>query len=132
MIVLDTHVLVWWLDGNQSKLPMRVMRTIEHELGAGGVAASSISAWEVAMLVRKGKLELSVDVLGWMDAASKIEGFRFVPVDNTVAVKSVELPGEFHADPADRIIVALARELAAPLVTADGKIHTYPHVRTIW
>lgn len=132
MIVIDTHVLVWWLDGNQSRLPVRVLQSIEDELGAGGVAASSISAWEVAMLVRKGKLELSVDVLSWVDAASKIKGFRFVPVDNAVAVKSIELPGEFHPDPADRIIVALARELAAPLVTADEKIRNYPHVRTIW
>ena len=53
-------------------------------------------------------------------------------VDNEIAVKSVELPGEFHKDPADRLIVATARKMAAPLVTADDKIRAYPHVRTLW
>lgn len=56
----------------------------------------------------------------------------FVAVDNEIAVKSTELPGEFHKDPADRIIVATARKLAAPLITVDDKIRAYPHVRTIW
>lgn len=73
-----------------------------------------------------------MDVSNWLNLASEIEGFRFVPVDNLVAVRSVNLPGEFHADPADRMIVALARELGAPLVTADAKIARYPHVKSIW
>lgn len=84
------------------------------------------------MLVSRGRLELSMDVSNWLNLASEIEGFRFVPVDNLVAVRSVNLPGEFHADPADRMIVALARELGAPLVTADAKIARYPHVKSIW
>jgi PIN domain nuclease of toxin-antitoxin system len=62
----------------------------------------------------------------------QIESGLFVPVDNEIAVRSVELPGEIHKDPADRMIVATARKLAAPLVTADEKIQNYPHVRTIW
>ena len=57
---------------------------------------------------------------------------RFLPVDVEIATKSVELPGEFHKDPADRIIVATARKLAAPLITKDDKIRAYPHVKTIW
>lgn len=84
------------------------------------------------MLVAKNKLDLSVDILTWLDIAGQLEGLRFVPVDTVVAAKSNMLPGEFHADPADRIIVALARELGAALVTADEKIRRYPHVRTIW
>jgi PIN domain nuclease of toxin-antitoxin system len=67
-----------------------------------------------------------------LDTASGIENLKFLPVDNVVAVKSRFLPGEFHPDPADGIIVALARELACPLVTADEKIRSYPHVATIW
>ena len=132
MIVLDTHALVWWLDQDQSKLTTRALRVIDDELREGGVVASSISAWEIAMLVSKGRLQLSMDVSSWLNAAGEIEGFRFLPVDNLVAVKSVMLPGDFHADPADRIIVALARELAASLVTADDRISSYPHVATIW
>jgi PIN domain nuclease of toxin-antitoxin system len=55
-----------------------------------------------------------------------------VPVDNEISVKSIELPGEFHKAPADRIIVATSKKLAAPLNTADKKIRAYQQVRTIW
>ncbi|MBA3448536.1 MAG: type II toxin-antitoxin system VapC family toxin [Pseudaminobacter sp.] len=131
MIVIDTHALVWWIN-HDSRLPAKALQTIEDGLGRDGVRASSISAWEIAMLVSKGKLELSMDVSRWLDIAGEIDGFGFVPIDNLVAVRSLALPGDFHADPADRIIVALAREMAAPLVTADEKIRRYPHVATIW
>jgi PIN domain nuclease of toxin-antitoxin system len=132
VIVIDTHVLVWWLSGDQSKLTAKALQEIQDAQRTAGVVASSISAWEIAMLVSKGKLDLSTDVSAWLDTAADIEGFRFIPVDNRVAVGSVRLPGGFHADPSDRIIIALAREMAAPLVTADRKILQYPHVATIW
>jgi PIN domain nuclease of toxin-antitoxin system len=132
VIVLDTHVLIWWLDGDAAKLSAPALGAIEEALSSRDVAASSISAWEIAMLVSKGRLALSVDVQAWLESAARIEGFRFVPVDTTVAVNSVTLPGTFHADPADRMIVALAREHAAFLVSADERIRLYPHVATIW
>ena len=84
------------------------------------------------MLVDKGRVALSMDILEWLSLVNQIEAVRFVPVDNEIAVGSTALPGEFHQDPADRIITATARKLAAPLITADDKIHAYPHVRTIW
>jgi PIN domain nuclease of toxin-antitoxin system len=62
----------------------------------------------------------------------QIAGVRFAPVDVDISVKSVQLPGEFHKDPADRLIVATARKFAAPLVTKDLKIRAYAHVKTIW
>lgn len=132
MIVLDTHALVWWIGGDASRLSSAARNAIDVALIGDGVVASSISAWEIAMLVSKGRLSLAMDVERWLGLAGGIEGFRFVPVDNLLAVRSVTLPGEFHADPADRMIVALARELAAPLVTADSKIALYPHVKSIW
>jgi len=57
---------------------------------------------------------------------------RFVPVDNVVARLSVELPGEFHPDPADRMIVATAITHDAQLLTCDRKFLQYPHVKTLW
>ena len=93
---------------------------------------SSISAWELALLVAHGRMALSVDTRHWLDLVGQIEAVEFVPVDNAIAIDSVELPGEFHRDPADRLIVATARKLGAPLVTADEKIRAYPHLRTIW
>jgi PIN domain nuclease of toxin-antitoxin system len=57
---------------------------------------------------------------------------KFLPVDNEIARLSVSLPGKFHSDPADRMIVATARFLGAPLVTKDAKIRKYRHVKTVW
>lgn len=132
MIVLDTHILVWWVGADQARLSSAASRAIERERAGGRIMVSSISAWEIAMLVQANRLDLSMDVLAWLGAAARIEGLEFVPVDNLTAVESRSLPGEFHADPADRIIVALARGLGALLVTADAKIRDYPHVTTIW
>ena len=84
------------------------------------------------MLIEKGRLVLSMDVESWLDEVAQIDGVRFVPVDNEVGIKSTVLPGEFHKDPADRMIVATARKLAVPLVTADEKIRDYEHVKTVW
>jgi len=84
------------------------------------------------MLVNKERLVLSMDVDSWLEEVSQIEGVRFLPVDNEISVKSTMLPGEFHKDPADRVIVATARKLAIPLITADEKILRYKHVKTIW
>jgi PIN domain nuclease of toxin-antitoxin system len=84
------------------------------------------------MLIEKGRLVLSMDVENWLDEVIQIDGVRFVPVDNEIGIKSTALPGEFHKDPVDRMIVATARKLAVPLVTADEKIISYEHVKTVW
>ncbi len=132
MLVIDTHVLVWWA-GSTGDLSVKARRTIERTLKEQGeVIVSSISVWEIAMLVEKGRLLMSMEVERWLDQVSAIEGVRFHPVDTEVAVKSASLPGEFHKDPADRMIVATARKLAVPLVTADEKILKYEHVQSIW
>ena len=131
-LVLDTHILVWWAGGT-GDLSARSRRAIESTLAdEGEIIVSSISAWEVAMLVQKGRLVLSMELERWLDEVSAIEGVRFHAVDNEIAMKSAILPGEFHKDPADRMLVATARKLAVPLVTADEKILRYEHARTIW
>lgn len=132
MIVLDTHVLIWWVDGGE-QLSEAVRVAIEHERHQedGLILVSSISAWEIALLVQKNRLVLSTGIDEWLETVADIEGVRFVPVDNEVAVQSTRLPGEFHPDPADRMIVALARHVSAPLATADTKIQIYKHVKTM-
>lgn len=131
MIILDTHTLVWWV-ANDPTLSKKAKAVIEHELVGGEIMVSAISAWEIAMLVERERLVLSMDVGSWLVTVSAIEAVHFAPIDSEIAVKSVELPGEFHHDPADRMIVATARKLAAPLVTKDEKIRAYAHVKTIW
>ena len=132
MIVLDTHALLGWVSGNKDRLSITAAAAIEAEMDGGRIFVSSISAWELAMLVSKGRVALTMDVEEWLKVVSRIETLSFVPIDNDIAVKSIVLPGEFHKDPVDRIIVATARKLAAPLVTVDEKILNYPHVRTLW
>ena len=131
MIVLDTHALVWWASGD-SQLSPAAREAIETEAPDGEILVSAISAWEVAMLVKAGRLALTMDTATWLDTVGQVSAVRFVAVDARISVHSVDLPGEFHKDPADRLIVATARHHSAPLVTADTKIHHYPHVKTIW
>ncbi|OOG20526.1 VapC toxin family PIN domain ribonuclease [Thioalkalivibrio denitrificans] len=133
MIVLDTHALLWWVNGD-GKLSTAAAQAIEQECTdeQGLILVSSISAWEIAVLVAKGRLTLSTDIDDWLATVEELESVRFVPVDNDLAVQSTRLPEPFHPDPADRMIVALARHLSAPLVTADARIQAYRHVKTIW
>ena len=133
MIVLDTHVLVWWVNGGD-ELSTDARGEIEREQAVddGLILVSSISAWEIAMLVSRDRLTLTMSIDDWLETVGQIPAVRFVPVDNDVGVESTRLPGEFHKDPADRLIVALARHLNSALVTADEKIRAYRHVRTVW
>ena len=132
MIVLDTHTLIWWVNGDD-QLSQKARKAIENELtGDGQVIVSAITAWEIAMLVEKGRLALTMNIDDWLETVASIEGVAFVSLDTDVAIQSVRLPGEFHPDPADRMIVALARHYSAPLVTADAKIRVCRHVKTIW
>jgi PIN domain nuclease of toxin-antitoxin system len=131
VIVLDTHTLIWWVTSDAA-LSKKAKTAIERERAGGEIIVSAISAWEIAMLVERETLAFSMDVENWLATVQHIPGVRFAPVDVDISVKSVQLPGEFHKDPADRLIVATARKLAAPLVTKDLKIRAYAHVKTIW
>jgi PIN domain nuclease of toxin-antitoxin system len=132
MIVLDTHTLVWWVNGdvalsNTAKTAIEAAGQTE-----GGIVVSSITAWEITMLVQRERLWLTMDVTQWLATVAMIPAVRFVAVDVAIAVQSANLPGEFHNDPADRIIVATSRKLGRALVSKDEKIRAYPHVKTIW
>jgi PIN domain nuclease of toxin-antitoxin system len=132
VIVLDTHALIWWANGDLDLLSADAAKAIGAEQRSGKIIVSSITAWEIAMLVSHGRLSLTMDVAAWLAVVEEIEAVAFAAVDNEIGVKAVELPGEFHKDPADRIIVATARKLGAPVITADEKIRGYRHVKTIW
>lgn len=132
MIVLDTHILIWWATGDLKKLSSKAISAINQELQGGEIVISSISAWEIAMLIVKDRIVISMDLEEWLSTIEQIEAVKFYPVDNEIALKSANLPGEFHKDPADRMIVATARMLGCGLVTADEKILSYQHVKTVW
>ncbi len=131
MILLDTHALVWWAN-ETTQLSSRSRRIIDGEVKDGSIAASAISAWEICLLVKTGRITLSVDTETWFRDLEILPYFRFVSVDAHIAKTAVFLPDPFHKDPADRFVVATALRLGVPLVTRDEKIRRSKLVRTIW
>ena len=130
MILLDTHVWVWYVSSPEY-LSQKAMAYVEQAKREKRVFISCISAWEVALLVKKGRLQFTIDVDDWISRAERLPFFQFVPVDNAIAVRSVNL-SNLHPDPADRIIIATALRLGVPIVTKDEKIRAYHGVETIW
>ena len=129
MIVLDTHIWVWWVHGDAAlSASTRTMLDAAEQTGLG---VSSISCWEVAKLVERGRLTLPCPVFDWIHQALAYPGVHLIELSPRISVESTQLPGTFHRDPADQIIVATSRILDAPLVTVDGKILEYPHVRLV-
>jgi PIN domain nuclease of toxin-antitoxin system len=127
MIVLDTHIWVWWVH-DDPQLPPAYKTCIQaHE--AGGLGVSAISCWEIAKLVEYSRLTLPLPVGEWLDQALAYPGIRLLELTAQIAVESTQLPGSFHRDPADQIIVATARIYAWPLVTLDQRIQNYAHVQ---
>jgi PIN domain nuclease of toxin-antitoxin system len=131
MIVLDTHAWIWWVSSPEF-LSETAKQIIDEAATEKNVFISSISTWEIAILVSRGRLKLTMSPADWVAASEALPFFDFVPVSNSIALKSVQLPGILHNDPADRIIIATAVSLGAVLVTKDEKIRNYPHVKTVW
>jgi PIN domain nuclease of toxin-antitoxin system len=131
MIVLDTHAWIWWIS-NPVVLSALARQAVDEAAGKNELFISTISSWEVAMLVEKDRLLLSLDVRDWISRSEALPFVTFVPLSTAIAVESVRLPGFPHADPADRIIVATALSLGARLVTKDEKLLNYPPCRAIW
>ena len=131
MIVLDTHTWIWFIS-KPEVLSKRAKKAVSAAVKEKSVLISSISAWEVALLVIKKRLTLSLDVADWIAKSEGLPFIQFIEISNSIAVKSVNLPQPLHSDPADRIIIATALTAGVPLVTKDKKLINYPHVKTIW
>lgn len=93
---------------------------------------STISTWELALLVARKRVVLRLPVDDWVRACEALPELSFVSPSNRVMLESVSLPGAFHADPADRIIVSTARIHGLKVVTRDDKIRGYAHVDSVW
>jgi PIN domain nuclease of toxin-antitoxin system len=128
VIVLDTAAWVW-LSSDPEQLSPIAQETISvHDERW----VSSISAWEVAMLVSKRRLRLDRPTESWVDQAMRSNGVTPVPLDHHIGVLSTQLPAEPPSDPADRMIIATALRLGTVLVTPDRSILDYPYCPTAW
>ncbi|MDE2765150.1 MAG: type II toxin-antitoxin system VapC family toxin [Chloroflexota bacterium] len=129
MIVLDTHAWIWWTID-----PDRLSEAQRQAIAASEgdrIGVSAFSCWEVAKLCEYGRLELPVEVSEWFRLAFQYPGVSLLELTPEIAVESTKLPGRFHRDPADQVIVATARVHRSALVTSDVKMATYPHVQTV-
>jgi len=132
VILLDTHALVWWV-ADPKRIPAKARRAVDSAVKSSeSLAVSSISIWEIAMLVARKRLAFTIDAESWIASVEALPFFTFIPVDNRIAVRSVELEKFPHRDPADRIIVATALGLGALVVTADARLREYKPLATVW
>ena len=129
MILLDTHIWVWWVNGSAELTSIQRNHIETHE--TRGLGVSVISCWEVAKLVELDRLKLRCPAGEWIERALAYPGIRFLYLTPRIAIESTLLPRPFHRDPADQIIVATARIRGCPVLTADTRILRYPHVKTI-
>ncbi len=129
MIILDSHIWIWWVSENSKLAPE--YKDLISSMQPSGIGISSISCWEIALLNAKGRLVFSESVLRWLEISLSLPNTILLPLSPRIAVESNNLPGEFHRDPADRIIVATARVYNCPLITYDSKILEYAHVKLL-
>ena len=133
LIVLDTHALLWWQAGSD-----RLSRTARSRIDkADKILVSPISIWEIALLAGKGRFELDRNLFDWSSDLLVEDRIELAPLTATAAVGAGLLPADgFEGDPADCIIYATARELVAPLVTKDDRIHRFAAaargMRIVW
>lgn len=127
-VLLDTHALLWYASDSY-KLTALAKQRIEE---ADWVYVSAMSAWEIGMLVSKDRLSLRFPVNQWIELSYQLPKLRWVSLTPEIGVLSTNLPGLFHGDPADRLIVASALAYGSALITADQKIHSYMHIESVW
>ena len=119
--LLDTHILLWWFEGG-SRLSAPQRKVIEKAHRESPLWVSEISLWEIATLFQLGRIQLHLPLRDWLDQATAPPLVRRFGITPAVAAEVAGLPGSFHRDPADRILVATARVLRSTLLTQDERI----------
>jgi PIN domain nuclease of toxin-antitoxin system len=134
LLLLDTHCWIWAQLGLIQQLSRAALQSIKDAEREGNLRISVISIWELAMLEKRGRVALPMNVRMWVEQALSKPGIAVAPLTPEIAIESVHLPGEIHGDPADRMLVATARVLGAKLVTKDARLIRYSrqrHVRAL-
>lgn len=125
MIILDTHIFIWLINGNEKLQKSGILTHINKAAKNSSIFIPAISLWEISMLVSKDRISISENTIDWIKNATSAPGISIYPLSPEVAYESTVLPGKFHSDPADRMIVATARILDGTLITFDSKILKY-------
>jgi len=130
-LLIDTHYWIWLQFGTRECVTARSLAVIRDAATRGDLFLSVMSVWEVGMLESKGRLQLYTSCTQWVEEALAMTGLSVAPLTPTIALESNHLPGSFHGDPADRIIVATARAMGARLLTSDKNIRAYGRQRHV-
>ena len=137
MILLDTQIWLWLALGIDRIRPVQMSAITEARNRGDVISVSIISCWEIAKAVELGRMDLNDgspdwNLSRWFDDAIANTGVEILDLTLAIAIQATSLPGNFHKDPFDQMIVATARVNNCPLVTADGLIRAYPEVTTIY
>lgn len=130
MLLLDTHVWIWWT-GIGSRLRAKERAALDERAVNGELSVAAISLWEAQMLHAKGRLRPAVPFADWLSAATDDQAIAVAPLDRAVVLELDRLPARFHGDPADRLIVATARAHDLAVATYDSAIRRSRLVR-LW
>lgn len=124
-VLLDTCAWIWLVDGHTNMAMAPCLPGVEAAARDGRLILAPISMWEVATKVAKGRLTLSLPVNEWIHQGKRLARLIDAPMSAEIAIESAALPGSFHGDPADRLVVATGRVLSAAIVTGDKNILAY-------
>jgi PIN domain nuclease of toxin-antitoxin system len=128
MIVLDTHVWIWWLSERSF-----LTRTAASEIDRSDrIGICSISCFEVAFAVFKGRISIDRGIVDWLELALAQPKVELLQITPRIAARASQLGNDFHGDPADRLITATAIMESAALITKNRRIQKYSGVQTIW
>ena len=128
-LLLDTCCIIWAVS-EPAALSEKSAALLQDE--DASVFVSPISAAEIACATERGRIQPDRHWKKWFRYYLDVNQWQVEPIDLTIIEEAYSLPGEFHADPADRIITATARLKKYVLLTADRKILDYAHVDAIW
>jgi PIN domain nuclease of toxin-antitoxin system len=123
-ILVDTHIWIWHLNAEPTLSP-HIRNLIDTSASKNELHLSAISVWEIAMLVSKKKIAINTSCSAWINKSLSLTGVCLVPLSPEIAIESCELPGNFHGDPADRIIIASAKIENLSLISRDKKLSAY-------
>jgi len=125
VLVLDTHVWVWSVEGDTRRVGRLSRQALSRAESADRIRVSLVSVFEVTALCTVGRLRLAIPVERWVGEALGAAGARLAELTPSMAVDAGSIPDHALADPMDRLLVATARQLGATLLTADSRILSY-------
>lgn len=127
VIILDTHIWIWLINGNFDRFPQHWLRDIQT---ASRVGVSAVSCYEIALAVKRGRIALSKDLSTWFSSSLRLAGIDLIPITEQISIQAVEL-SPIHKDPFDRLIIATALVHQARLASVDGLFQHYPELNTV-